>query len=644
MTFDEMKAQNSQDDSAQEQNSPSSGFPGPGGDKMAGPGPQEPAQSMQTMEQPEESAPKTFDQLKAENAPKTFDQLKAENSEPEADKQPLTDMQHAAALAEAAGRGATYGISTPVEELLGVSKQDIESRQKALPLAEQVGAESFGTIGSMMLPGLGPVGIVSKAVQSALPIAREANILAKAGRLGLRGAIEMGAFAGGDELSDAFLDKGHDAAAVASHIASAGAIGLLGGAAMGPGGAALEKIQNAKLGEYLDNVAIGMGAAAGGEEKIAALKAMHEVHDIPVPKGIDHGINLYNGIKDKAAGKMTDAVAGAIGSTVGSIFGPEAGSAGGVAGLVLADKYLAPYADKFASKYTSAATRKLAVPAMLRAISIGKTADIMNVLGYAEKSNRGARMIEAAIKNTLSMGGKEVSEALDSDNDKLDKNIENGGINQQIQEMKSQTPTEPQAFAEGGTVQPRPMQENGIAALYPGQNQLLSTAKGRVSNYLNQLRPQQKSKLLYDTDQKDEAAHRTYRNALSVANSPLSVLTHIKNGTITAEHVQHMKSMYPELHGHVSEKLTKKMVENQYDEEKKPNYKVRQGLSLFLGAPLDNTMTPMSIQAAQSIYSPQMPPQAQAPAKNKKGTSSLSKFSKDYQTASQSRESRESKE
>jgi hypothetical protein len=79
-------------------------------------------------------------------------------------------------------------------------------------------------------------------------------------------------------------------------------------------------------------------------------------------------------------------------------------------------------------------------------------------------------------------------------------------------------------------------------------------------------------------------------------------------------------------------------------DEEKPSYKVRQGMSLFLGTPLDSTFTPSGIQAAQSTFmnKPQQPATNTPVTKNKKNTSKLGEASKQYQTADQAAQSRQS--
>lgn len=551
--------------------------------------------------------------------------------------------QQVAGAAEAAARSATFGLSTPIEEKLGIaSHEDIKGREAALDPMVAIGAETTGTIGSMLIPGVGEGWLLAKGAKLLLPIAKEANMVAKVGRLALRGAIEMGGFAAGDELSDALLDKGHDGTAVAGHIVGAGALGLLTGGLFGSGEHALDTIQNAKLGEYLDNVAIGLGAAAKGEEHVSAIGAMHDMLEQKIPKGVEHGIKLYGALSEHIAGKLVDAASAVGGALLGHIGGVGGEALGAKMAYEAAKKWLEPYADKLASQTIN---KKVVTPVLLKALSTGEHMGITDALRHGTRAAKGVKMASDAVQDLFNVGGKEAAHAMERDNDKLDKYMEDGGIDQQIDELKDTPPVPRQGLAEGGAVEAKPIQSTGgVATMYPAQHQMLTATKGRVSQYLNSVRPSKPVGMMYDTEHKDATKERTYRSALSVANAPLSVITHVKNGTVTPEHIKHLSSMYPELHDHLSKKITETMVKHQHDEEKRPNYKVRQGLAMFMGSPLDSTMTPQSIQAAQATYIQQQPQQPQQGQKNKKDTGSLSKFSKDYQTASQSREQRESKD
>ena len=77
---------------------------------------------------------------------------------------------------------------------------------------------------------------------------------------------------------------------------------------------------------------------------------------------------------------------------------------------------------------------------------------------------------------------------------------------------------------------------------------------------------------------------------------------------------------------------TKKISEAQLKNEK-PSHKVMQSLSLFMGTPLDSTLSPQNIMAAQAVFAQQRASIAAAPAQTKmKG---LEKASKSYMTQDQ---------
>jgi len=180
-----------------------------------------------------------------------------------------------------------------------------------------------------------------------------------------------------------------------------------------------------------------------------------------------------------------------------------------------------------------------------------------------------------------------------------------------------------------------------LADLFPEHNIVLNTAKARASNYLNTLKPSSvTTKLPFDSTPSTTKQDRDYKEALKLAASPLSILRHVAQGRLMPDTRKHFANMYPELHDDMSKRMTQGITEAQL-EGRKPSYRVRQAMSLFMGAPLDSTFTPQSIIAAQQVFAPKAPPQgAPAPGKNKKGTATLTKASDQYETNSQAAETR----
>lgn len=157
-------------------------------------------------------------------------------------------------------------------------------------------------------------------------------------------------------------------------------------------------------------------------------------------------------------------------------------------------------------------------------------------------------------------------------------------------------------------------------------------------NYLNSQRPAEKRPSPLDTPIKPtEGEKSAFNNLLDIAQQPIVVLDKIKNGTLTPVDVNAVKTMYPDLYNRMNQKLMAQVIESQSKDEMIP-YTARMGISLFMGQPMDSTMTPSAILAAQpKPQQDQQQPQGGPPKKNMNG---LSKMSKSYQTSSQALESR----
>lgn len=214
----------------------------------------------------------------------------------------------------------------------------------------------------------------------------------------------------------------------------------------------------------------------------------------------------------------------------------------------------------------------------------------------------------------------------------LKKWMDKGGIDHDIQKalVESNSPESPQQ----GILAPTELSQT-----HPAQNTVLTEAKGNISNYLNSQRPQPAAtKLAYDDEADDADAKRNYETALNIALHPMGITNEMQRGTIEPFHVKHFNSMYPQLSDHLQKKFTEKIVKSQLDGEK-PAYHVRQGLSLFMNAPLSSELTqPLMAKIQSNFANKQGAPQSAPPAKgrNKKNTSTLTKADQAYLTTNQS--------
>lgn len=171
----------------------------------------------------------------------------------------------------------------------------------------------------------------------------------------------------------------------------------------------------------------------------------------------------------------------------------------------------------------------------------------------------------------------------------------------------------------------------------PAQQSALTESQTRAIQYLGSIRPTpfQASPLDRPIDPTKEQQAR-YDRALDIANQPVYVLQHVKDGTLQINDLKDLSAMYPALMKQMQQKVSNAMVSKHANEEPIP-YKTKMGIGLFLGQAIDSTMTPEAIMSAQPM--PQAPPQQPSAAK----TNKIGKSNATYQTPAQSSEARRSK-
>lgn len=126
-----------------------------------------------------------------------------------------------------------------------------------------------------------------------------------------------------------------------------------------------------------------------------------------------------------------------------------------------------------------------------------------------------------------------------------------------------------------------------------------SKTAANAVGYLNSLRPGNKTLNPLDKPlEPSEIEKAKFNNALNIANDPLLVLEKVRKGTVTPEDILHLRNIYPSLYDKLNQKLTHGLIDAVHEKKQVP-YSTKMGLSLFLGQPLDGTMTPQGIMAAQ---------------------------------------------
>lgn len=512
---------------------------------------------------------------------------------------------------KAGAEGAAQGVLGPLAPMaevgLGIStKEAINKRAKDFPLTHGV-AEGATFLGSMLI-GTGEAGLIAKGADAAAESLVGGAEILSTGRNIVKSAIQSSAMIGSDEITKSFLGQpGSDPEhPVGAALLNVGAVGLLGAAS---GGAFT-------LGEKL----IGAGVASEAGAK-AASKAQEYLFKLGQAANPVAKVGISATLSAPPAYKTAKNISDKTGLPIWMTFTPVE-----AVYTMIGQKAL----DKINPYITSAA---------VKALSEGATNGLPNAIEYANKVIKGAKACTSGIGEIMKPGVALIAPpVIDFARKQIKENIEDGGVDHQLQNSM-QDQAQGNNFAAGGEVKSEPNQH--FAKVFPEQNMLLSAAKARVSNYLSGLRPQKNQpKAAFDDAPSSKEQTRQYDKAIDLAISPLSILDHVNKGELTPEHMKHFTSMYPDVHKFLSTEMTKQITEAQL-KGNKPPYSKRQAMSLFLGADLDSSFSPMAIQTIQGLYAnKKAAAQQQVPTKNKKGTSTLSKISSSHQTDDQAREQR----
>lgn len=309
-------------------------------------------------------------------------------------------------------------------------------------------------------------------------------------------------------------------------------------------------------------------------------------------KMIDHGIS-------QVAGKTAGGVAGGIaGAHVGH----------GYFGFLLGEHLLGPM---FSSVLPGLAKPLLDNP--------GSIEGFKSALDYGAALAKGEKAMNQGAKNVFKAGANVMSSSAlpdEADRNKLDKALDKASEN-------------PDAF----------MNSTGHVGHYlPNHEMAISETKARAAQYLQSIKPREYKPGPLDKPIKPSSMDEArYHRALDIAQNPLVVMQHIKDGTLQISDCQDLKYIYPDYYTRIAQKLSNEMISKESDEEHVP-YKTKMCLSLFLGQALDSSMIPTSIQAAQP--SPQQKPNMGQQQPKKGSPSKLNnKTNNMYKTPGQAAES-----
>lgn len=240
---------------------------------------------------------------------------------------------------------------------------------------------------------------------------------------------------------------------------------------------------------------------------------------------------------------------------------------------------------------------------------------------YIDHMIRGENAIVNATKNIFKAGALVVPQKLMPDERKLHQ------LDKKLDSLKE----DPKKMLDIG----------GTTTVYlPNHGGAIGQTAANAIQYLQSIKPNSQKQNLFDnapTIPKSEKMQ--YERTLTIAEQPLVVLNHVKEGTLTTRDMMDLKTMYPALYQKLNSKLSDQVI-GVIDKKIEIPYKTKLSLSLFMGQPLDSTMTPHGIQSSQMALMQGQHQQVQKEAGIKQNINKLSKFAQSDMTSQQSREAR----
>lgn len=321
---------------------------------------------------------------------------------------------------------------------------------------------------------------------------------------------------------------------------------------------------------------------------------------------LSHGAQLFDSIVRKKLGGSTAGKVG--GGAVGAILGKLTGVGGGI-GAIIGEHSLGSIFD---SVFPSV------LKPFLEAEASGAGAKAAT--DYGMQVVKGALIASNAAKAVFEPGQHIIPERLVATTDSTRK----------LDERAKKLGDDPSELFDMGT---------GIGHYLPNHTTALSQTTANVVNYLNSERPKPVKPNAFDKVIPPTTAEKqAFQRTLNIAQQPLTVLQHAKDGTLQSKDVKDLNAMYPQLYRGLRQKVYESLT-NHVSKDGKIPYRLRMNLSLFVGEPLDATLSPGAIRSAQETFvnAPE-PGQQQPQEKPKKSTSQLSKISQTAETPSQARE------
>lgn len=193
---------------------------------------------------------------------------------------------------------------------------------------------------------------------------------------------------------------------------------------------------------------------------------------------------------------------------------------------------------------------------------------------YVDSSKRGKKALDSHV-------GKLIG------SDKLGLSEDKEGVSQLKDHLNDLEANPQKALDVGGS----------LSSVLPSHGAELGAKTANALNYFQGLKPRPTQRSPFDSPtQPSKASESSYDRQLSIAQNPMLILEHAKEGTLRSQDLKTLHSIYPALAQSMTNKAGEAIIDAKQNNKAIP-YRQKQGLSTLLGQPLDSIQTPIMMQA-----------------------------------------------
>lgn len=233
--------------------------------------------------------------------------------------------------------------------------------------------------------------------------------------------------------------------------------------------------------------------------------------------------------------------------------------------------------------------------------------DLKTTSNYLESSQKGSKKYRSAIINNSSSKSNP----------------------ERLQKLVTELNSNPNSVLDIGS---------GLHPNLANQSHHMIASLARAGNYLESIMPGPASTgPLSEPIEPSDITKSAYQRQLKIADQPLQILQHVKEGDLQPSDLTTLGTVYPHFYNKMKKDLTDKLISDRA-KGKEFGYQERLVLSHFLGSPMDSSLQQPNIQKAMLANTPKAIPQ---PPGKKKPSSETSvsqqqKVNELYETNTQS--------